>query len=79
MPFKIRKMPNQPCYEVYKPKTGRKYAKCTTMKKARKQIALLNAIEHTPGFVPGNQMKGGKRRSTEKRKRKTEKYRCKTY
>jgi len=80
MPFKIRKMPNRNCYEVYKPTNGKKYAKCTTFKKAKKQVSLLNAIEHNPGFVPRN-TKGGKRKTEkkedkkDKRKRKTEKKR----
>jgi hypothetical protein len=65
MPFKIRKLPNKPCYEVYKAKTGKKFAKCTTLKKAKKQVALLNAIEHNPNFVPNR--KGGKRNATKKR------------
>ena len=60
MPFKIRKMPNRNCYEVYKPKSGKKYAKCTTLKKAKKQVALLHAIEHNPGFIP-RKTKGGRK------------------
>lgn len=82
MPFKIRKVTNRNCYEVYKPKTGRKYAKCTTMKKAKKQVALLHAIEHNPDFIPRNAM-GGKRKTekkddNKKRKRRTEKKSRKT-
>ena len=85
MPFKIRKVTNRNCYEVYKPKTGRKYAKCTTMKKAKKQVALLHAIEHNPDFVPRKAM-GGKKKTEkkrdydmkDKRKRRTEKKRRKT-
>lgn len=58
MPYSIRKVPNKNCYRVTKKKTKksskRVLSKCTTMKKAKKQIALLNAIEHNPNFVPRN-------------------------
>lgn len=67
MPFKIRKMPNQNCYEVYKPKSMRKFAKCTTLKKAKKQVALLNAIEHNPKFVTNLRNKTMKRNKRSKK------------
>jgi hypothetical protein len=54
------------------------------MKKAKKQVALLHAIEHNPDFVPRKAM-GGKRKTEkkrddkkDKRKRRTEKKRRKT-
>tara|TARA_Y100001970_G_C13948070_1_gene706757 strand:+ start:366 stop:536 length:171 start_codon:yes stop_codon:yes gene_type:complete len=46
MPYKIRKKRNQNCFTVYNAKTKRVYAKCTTRKKAEKQIRLLRAIKY---------------------------------
>lgn len=52
MPYAIRKVPNKPCYMVYNKKNKHVSAKCTTRKRAQKQIRLLNAIEHNKDFVP---------------------------
>lgn len=54
MPYSIRKVRNKNCYRVTKKKTGKVLAKCTSKKKAKKQVALLHAIEHNPGFIPRN-------------------------
>lgn len=54
MPYTIRKVRGKKCYSVKKTKgkNRRTLSKCTTMKKAKAQIRLLNAIDHNPGFVP---------------------------
>lgn len=69
MPFHIRKKPNKSCYMVYKKKTNaskrRVYSKCTTLKNAKKQIRLLNAITYGKNFVPRNQ--GSPNNKTRKR------------
>jgi hypothetical protein len=54
MPYTIRKVPGKNCYSVKKAKgkKRRTLSKCTTMKKAKAQIRLLNAIDHNPNFVP---------------------------
>ena len=53
MPYVIRKRHNQPCYRVTrkatKHKPARVMAKCTTLKKAKKQVNLLRAITVTKG------------------------------
>ena len=56
MPYKIRKVRGKHCYSVKKSKTkkraaksktkSRTFARCTTMKKAKAQIRLLNYLEH---------------------------------
>jgi hypothetical protein len=51
MPYAIRKVPNKKCFRVTNKKTKRVMAKCTTMKKAKKQLRLLNAIDNNPKFV----------------------------
>jgi hypothetical protein len=50
MPYVIRKVSRKNCYSV-KGKKRRTLSKCTTMKKAKAQIRLLNAIDHNPNFV----------------------------
>ncbi len=56
MPYKIRKVRGKHCYSVKKSKTktktmanskrNRTFARCTTLKKAKAQIRLLNYLEH---------------------------------
>ena len=58
MPYVIRKVPRKNCYSV-KGKKKRTLSKCTTLKKAKAQIRLLNTIDHNPSFVPSK----GTRRS----------------
>jgi hypothetical protein len=50
MPYKIRKVRNKSCYKVYKPKTRKVFAKCSTLENARKQVRLLTAIENNKSF-----------------------------
>jgi hypothetical protein len=51
MPFKIRKIPNKPCYRVYNAKTKKIHAKCTTKINAKRQLRLLNAVSFG-NFIP---------------------------
>lgn len=57
MPYTIRKVPNKKCFRVTNKKTKRVLAKCTTMKKAKKQVRLLNSIDKNPKFVLRNNRK----------------------
>lgn len=50
MPYKIRKVRNKSCYKVYKPKTKKVFAKCSTLENAKKQVRLLTAIENNVVF-----------------------------
>lgn len=43
MPIKIRKVKRRNCYSV-KDKKGRKYSKCTSLKKAKAQKRLLDSF-----------------------------------
>jgi hypothetical protein len=54
MPYSIRKVPKKSCYRVTNKRTKRVLAKCTTMKRAKKQIRLLTAIDMNPNFVLRN-------------------------
>lgn len=45
MPYKIRKIPNRSCFRVYNSKTKRIFAKCSSLKNAKKQIRLLRSLE----------------------------------
>ena len=55
MPYAIRKVPNKPCYRVYKPKSKkgsrRIFSKCATRKNAEKQLRLLRALQYNKNFV----------------------------
>lgn len=51
MPYQVRKVNNKTCYRVKNKKSKKVTAKCTTKSKAKRQIRLLNAIEHNPNFV----------------------------
>jgi hypothetical protein len=42
MPYFIRKLKNKKCYSV---KSKRIHSKCTTLKKARAQVRLLQSLE----------------------------------
>jgi len=46
MPYNIRKKRNKNCFTVYNSKNKRIFSKCTTRKKAQKQIRLLRAIKY---------------------------------
>ena len=52
MPYTIRKVPNKRCYKVLNKRTKKVFAKCTSLKRANKQINLLRAIENNKGFIP---------------------------
>ena len=46
MPYSLRKLPNKNCYRVFNSKTKRVHSKCTSLAKAKRQIRLLQAIDH---------------------------------
>ena len=50
MPYATRKVRNKSCYRVYNRRTKRVFAKCTTRKRANKQMRLLRALEANPKF-----------------------------
>ncbi len=54
MPYTIRKVRGKRCYSVKKSKGTKRrvLSKCTSMKKAKAQVRLLNAIDHNPNFKP---------------------------
>jgi hypothetical protein len=55
MPYVMRKVRNKNCYSVKNIETKKVHAKCATKEKAKKQIRLLNAIEH--GWKPSKSPK----------------------
>ncbi len=50
MPYATRKVRNKRCYRVYNRRTKRVFSKCTTRKRANKQMRLLRALENNPKF-----------------------------
>lgn len=46
MPYAIRKLPKQNAYKVYNKITKVIHSKHTTLAKAKKQVILLNMIDH---------------------------------
>lgn len=50
MSYVIRKVRNKDGYKVYNNITKKIYSKCTTKDNAKKQVRLLNAIEHNAIF-----------------------------
>jgi len=66
MPFRLRKIPNKPCYMVYKKqtKTNKKhvFSKCSTLKNAKKQLRLLRAIQYGKNFIPRKSIKNKTRK-----------------
>lgn len=44
MPYTIRKLPNKYRYKVYNSISGKVHAKNTTLKKAKRQVALLTKL-----------------------------------
>ena len=50
MPYRISKINNKNCWNVINVDTGKVHSKCTTLENAKKQVRLLNAIDH--GFIP---------------------------
>lgn len=67
MPYSIRKIRNKKCVKVFNIKTRKIFAKCTTRKKAKSQLRLLNAIHYNKNFVPRPGIPA--RKKTRKRKR----------
>lgn len=61
MPYLIRKVNKKKCFSVSNKKSRRIYSKCTTKKKAKKQVRLLNALENNAAF---------RKKLTQKRKQK---------
>ena len=57
MPYKIRKLPNKDEFKVFNKKTGVVHAKDTTLAKAKKQVTLLNMIDHNVPLKPRKMMK----------------------
>jgi hypothetical protein len=50
MPYTFRKVPRRRCYRVYHCSTKKTYAKCTSKRKAIRQIRLLRALRYNPSF-----------------------------
>lgn len=46
MPYKIRKLPDKNEYKVFNKKTGVVHSKGSTLANAKKQITLLNMVDH---------------------------------
>lgn len=63
MPYTVRYLPNKKCYSVRRKRkvkvkgkgkyTQKIFSKCTTRKKAYKQLKLLRAIERNPKYFLG--------------------------
>lgn len=52
MPYLVRKVRNKNCYRVSNKVSKHVFSKCTTMKKAKKQLRLLHAVDHNKSFHP---------------------------
>ena len=55
MPYSIKRVNQKGCrkkWSVYNRKTQKVFAKCTSKKRANKQLNLLRAILYNPNFVP---------------------------
>jgi hypothetical protein len=59
MPYKTRKVRGKNCYRVYNPKNKKTFAKCTSKKKAVKQMRLLRAIQNSKKFRNNYRAKTG--------------------
>lgn len=46
MPYKIRKLPNVSEFKVYNKLTGVVHSKSSSLPNAKKQVTLLNMIDH---------------------------------
>ena len=62
MPYTIRKVPRKTCYKVSNRKTKRVFSKCTTKRRAKKQLRLLHALEYNKNFVPRGSRRTRRRR-----------------
>lgn len=65
MPYSFRKT-KKGCIRVYNTKTRKVYSKCTTQKKAEKQLRLLRALEYNPNFKL-RKPKSSKRKTAKRR------------
>jgi hypothetical protein len=54
MPYSIRKVPRKSCFRVSNRKTKRVFARCTSKRRAEKQVRLLRALENNRNFIPRN-------------------------
>lgn len=57
MPYIIRKLPNREMYRVSNKESGAVKCKECTLSHAKKQVRLLNYIEHAPNPVLRNASK----------------------
>ena len=57
MPYATRKVKGKNCYKVFNKKTKRVFSKCSSIKKATKQLRLLRAIQNNKKFIPYSSMK----------------------
>jgi hypothetical protein len=57
MPYATRKVKGKNCYKVFNKKTKKVFAKCSSMKKAKKQLRLLRAIQNNKNFIPNSSIK----------------------
>lgn len=46
MPYKVEKVRNKQCWKVVNTKTGVVHTKCGTLANAKKQLSLLNMLDH---------------------------------
>ena len=60
MPYTIRKLPNREMYRVSNSKSGEVKCKECSLDHAKKQVRLLNYIEHSPNPVLRNATKSNK-------------------
>ena len=51
MPYKIKKVKNQNCYEVINSETGKIHSKCTSREKAKAQVRILESLLVGEGFA----------------------------
>jgi hypothetical protein len=56
MPYTLRKVRGKNCYRVANKQNKRVFAKCSTRKKAKRQLNLLNAIHYNKNFVPNSNL-----------------------
>lgn len=69
MPYTLRKVKKRRCYSVKNLKKNKTFAKCTSKRKAKKQINLLRALQYNKSFKPNLRRKltnGGTRKNLKK-------------
>jgi len=60
MPYQLRKVNKRRCYSVKNLKKKKTFSKCTSKKKAQKQIRLLRALQYNKDFKPNDRRKTSK-------------------